>query len=118
MPDDDTDYPIPSYQEAVQSQLPALQLLVEMGWSYLPPEECRRLRGGRMGAAILEPVLTDFIRETGRFSFKGAEHVFTENAIANAVQDAVAPLGVERVDMPFTPHRVWALLKDKQIAAE
>ena len=39
-------------------------------------------------------------------------------AIANAVQDAVAPLGVERVDMPFTPHRVWALLKDKQIAAE
>jgi carbon-monoxide dehydrogenase large subunit len=39
-------------------------------------------------------------------------------AIANAVQDAVAPLGIDRVDMPFTPHRMWQMLNDRQIAAE
>jgi carbon-monoxide dehydrogenase large subunit len=39
-------------------------------------------------------------------------------AIANAVQDAVAPLGIEKVDMPFTPHRMWQLLKATPIAAE
>jgi carbon-monoxide dehydrogenase large subunit len=31
-------------------------------------------------------------------------------AIANAVQDAVAPLGIEKVDMPFTPHRMWQMI--------
>ena len=38
-------------------------------------------------------------------------------AIANAVQDAVAPLGVESVDMPFTPHRMWQMLKARSSAA-
>lgn len=28
-------------------------------------------------------------------------------AISNAVRDALAPLGVTRVDMPFTPVRIW-----------
>lgn len=86
MPEDPTPYQTPSYLEKVQSQLPALQLLTEMGWEYLPPEKCNELRGGRLGGAILETILTDFIRENGRYTFKGREHVFTENAIANAVQ--------------------------------
>ena len=33
-------------------------------------------------------------------------------AIANAVQDALWDQGVTQVDMPFTPHRVWAMLHD------
>ncbi len=86
MSEEPTPYQTPSYLENVQSQLPALQLLVAMGWEYLPPEKCNELRGGRLGGAILEPILTGFIREHGRYSFKGREHVFTENAIANAVQ--------------------------------
>jgi type I restriction enzyme R subunit len=84
--EDETPYQTPSYLEKVQSQLPALQLLTEMGWEYLPPEKTSELRDGRLGAAILEPILFDFIRENGRYTFKGREHVFTENAIANAVQ--------------------------------
>ncbi|MBF9030227.1 molybdopterin-dependent oxidoreductase [Rhodobacterales bacterium HKCCE3408] len=41
-------------------------------------------------------------------------------AVANAVQDALWPLGIHKVDMPFTPSRVWALLQEGQeaIAAE
>jgi aerobic carbon-monoxide dehydrogenase large subunit len=35
-------------------------------------------------------------------------------AIANAMRDALAPCGVDRVDMPFTPTRVWALLQQAQ----
>jgi carbon-monoxide dehydrogenase large subunit len=31
-------------------------------------------------------------------------------AIANAVMDALAPLGVGAIDMPFTPEKVWRLL--------
>lgn len=38
-------------------------------------------------------------------------------AVANAVQDAVWERGLHRVDMPFTPHRVWAMLNGP-VAAE
>lgn len=33
-------------------------------------------------------------------------------AISNAVLHALAPLGVARVDMPFTPQRVWAWVQE------
>ncbi len=40
-------------------------------------------------------------------------------AVANAVQDALWPLGLRQVDMPFTPARVWAMLQEgKAVAAE
>lgn len=77
---------LPSYLEKVQSQLPALQLLVQMGWTYLTPEEGVKLRGERLGNAILEPVLVEHIRERCRYEFKGQTRSFTENSIQNAVQ--------------------------------
>ena len=77
---------LPSYLEKVQSQLPALQLLINMGWGYLTPEETVNLRGGRLGSTILEPSLLDHIRNHCRYEFKGNTHPFTENAIQNAVQ--------------------------------
>jgi type I restriction enzyme R subunit len=77
---------LPSYLEKVQSQLPALHLLMQMGWHYLTPEKANRLRGDRLGSTILEPVLVDHIRSRCRFTFKGAAHPFTENAIQSAVQ--------------------------------
>jgi carbon-monoxide dehydrogenase large subunit len=36
---------------------------------------------------------------------------------ANACMDALATAGVTRADMPFTPHRVWAMLTDAKRAA-
>jgi carbon-monoxide dehydrogenase large subunit len=30
----------------------------------------------------------------------------------NAVNDALAPLGVRHVDMPTTPQRVWRAIQD------
>ncbi|MDY6854201.1 MAG: type I restriction endonuclease subunit R [Thermodesulfobacteriota bacterium] len=77
---------LPSYLEKVQSQLPALQILIQMGWEYLTPEETVNLRGGRLGSSILEPILLDHIRNNCCYEFKGKTHPFTENAIQNAVQ--------------------------------
>ena len=39
-------------------------------------------------------------------------------AVANAVQDALWERGVRQADMPFTPMKVWDLLRDVRIAAE
>jgi carbon-monoxide dehydrogenase large subunit len=37
-------------------------------------------------------------------------------AISNAVRDALAPLGVARIDMPFTPARLWTWIEEARHA--
>jgi carbon-monoxide dehydrogenase large subunit len=37
-------------------------------------------------------------------------------AIANAVVDALAHLGVKHIDIPITPEKVWRILKEKGVA--
>jgi len=37
-------------------------------------------------------------------------------AIVNAVVDALAHLGVRHVEIPMTPQKVWAVLKEKGVA--
>jgi carbon-monoxide dehydrogenase large subunit len=37
-------------------------------------------------------------------------------AIANAVVDALAHLGVQHIDIPITPEKVWKILKEKGVA--
>ena len=39
-------------------------------------------------------------------------------AVSNAVQDALWERGVRQADMPFTPMRVWEMLKNEPVAAE
>jgi carbon-monoxide dehydrogenase large subunit len=34
-------------------------------------------------------------------------------AIANAVIDALSPLGIRHLDLPFTPERVWRAIQEK-----
>jgi len=42
----------------------------------------------------------------------GAGAVAAPAAVANAVHDALAPLGVESLDMPFTAEKVWRAMRD------
>ncbi|NEX47248.1 xanthine dehydrogenase family protein molybdopterin-binding subunit [Pseudotabrizicola algicola] len=49
------------------------------------------------------------------FGMKGCGEAGTVGAlgaISNAVRDALAPCGVARVDMPFTPSRIWHWLRE------
>ena len=86
VPYEKSTYDLPNYLEKLQSQLPALHLLMQLGWQYLTPEETVRLRSNRLSSTILEPVLIDHISSHCRYEFKGSTHPFTENAIQNAVQ--------------------------------
>ena len=38
--------------------------------------------------------------------------IASTSAVYNAVMDALNPLGVKRVDMPFTPERVWRAIQE------
>jgi type I restriction enzyme R subunit len=76
----------PDFQEAPISQIPALRLLQQLGFSYLSPEEVAVERKGKMGRVLLENVLAGQLRRLNRIRFKGRELAFSEENIAKAVE--------------------------------
>ena len=77
---------LPSFLEDHISQIPALQLLQNLGWQYLTPAEAVSLRGGKLGNVLLETVLVEQLRKFNRIRFKGEEYEFSEANIQAAVQ--------------------------------
>ena len=47
----------PSFQEDHISQIPALQLLINMGYTYLNQEEALLARGGKTSGILLEGII-------------------------------------------------------------
>ncbi len=76
----------PSFKEDQISQVPALQLLQNLGYTYLTPEKALELRGGRKSAVILEGVLAEQLRKINCIRFKGKAHPFSEGNILSAIE--------------------------------
>jgi type I restriction enzyme R subunit len=76
---------VPSFKEDHISQVPALQLLQNLGWRYLTPDEALELRGGKRSNVLLDGVLDPQLRKLNRIRFKGQEYAFSEANIQSAV---------------------------------
>jgi carbon-monoxide dehydrogenase large subunit len=62
----------------------------------------------------------EVLTKTNPFGVKGAGEVGVVGAlaaVANAIVDALAPCGVEHIDMPATPERIWKAIQKKSGAA-
>ena len=75
-----------SFLEDHVSQIPALQLLQNLGYVYLRREEIHLERGGKLSNALLEGILEKQLRRLNRISFKGADHEFSDANIRAAIQ--------------------------------
>ncbi len=75
----------PSFKEDHISQVPALQLLVNLGYIYLTPEEALNARGGKTSNVILEVILEKQLRQINTILYKGGEYPFSNNNITNAI---------------------------------
>ena len=53
----------PSFKENHSSQIPALQMLQKLGYTYLSPAEVDKLRGGRTNTILLEDILRRQLKE-------------------------------------------------------
>src|SRR5438309_10393176 len=102
------DTPTPLWQEDHISQVPALQLLQNLGWTYLTPAEALKLRGGKESRVLLTGVLAPKLRELNRIRFKGEEHPFSEGNIATAIQ-ALEDLPTD--GLARTSEKVYHLLR-------
>ncbi|UUX93810.1 type I restriction endonuclease subunit R [Methanoplanus endosymbiosus] len=76
----------PPITEKLQSQIPALQLLINLGYTYLTPEEALKLRYNRTSEVVLEEILSRKLKEINRIRYKGMEYLFSEENIQSAVQ--------------------------------
>jgi type I restriction enzyme, R subunit len=75
-----------TYQELISSQIPALQLLINMGWTYLSPEEALALRGGKERQVVLSGILEAWLRENNRVQYKGQSYAFSDGNIQQAIK--------------------------------
>ena len=76
----------PSFREELISQIPAVRLLMAMGYQYLTPEEALALRSRRKAAVILEGVLEPWLKAHNEITFKGQTYPFSDSNIRHAVE--------------------------------
>lgn len=74
----------PRTDEEAQAKVPALALLMKLGWSYLTPEACLTARGSER-AVLMENVLRDWLSDH-RFSYRGKEYPLTSGGMAQVLK--------------------------------
>jgi type I restriction enzyme R subunit len=72
--------------EKLTSQIPALQLLLSMGYEYISPEEALAERQRRYSNVLLESILRNQLKEINRIRYKGGEYLFSEENVQSAIQ--------------------------------
>jgi type I restriction enzyme R subunit len=75
----------PSFIEDHVSQIPAIQLLINMGYEYLSPSKALKMRGGKSSQVLFEEVLKTQLNKINSIHRKGKEYAFSEANINSAV---------------------------------
>lgn len=78
----------PDTREEAASKLPALHVLMAMGWDCLSPADALALRGSER-TVLLEPVLRKQLKDH-RFDFKGQTYPLSTNGIDQVVREISA----------------------------
>jgi len=76
----------PSFKEDHISQIPALQMLVNLGYNYLSPAEADRQRGNKTSNILLEDVLRKQLKEINSIRVSATKtSIFTEENIERGI---------------------------------
>ena len=74
------------FNEKYLSQIPALQLLINLGFEYISPSEILIERQNRLSNVLLENILRNKLKEINRIQYKGNAYLFSEENIQSAIQ--------------------------------
>ncbi|MCO6496833.1 MAG: type I restriction endonuclease subunit R [Chitinophagaceae bacterium] len=76
----------PSFKEDHISQIPALQMLVNLGYTYLSPAEAERQRGGKTTNVLLEDILRKQLKEINSIRISATKtSIFTDENIERGI---------------------------------
>ncbi|MCW8127885.1 type I restriction endonuclease subunit R [Microbulbifer halophilus] len=82
--------PSPKFQEEYSAKLPALALLNNLGWSFLPPAQALGARGGKQDEVVLRDLLRAELQKR-RFVFAGREQALSGKALDNLIAEVCSP---------------------------
>jgi type I restriction enzyme R subunit len=75
------------FDEARQSQLTFIELLLNMGYKYIPSIEVLKQRGGNISNFILSDIATKKLMEINSYEIDGTEYKFSEKDVWDAIQE-------------------------------
>jgi type I restriction enzyme R subunit len=75
----------PSFIEDHISQIPAIQLLINLGYTYVTPTKAMELRGGKTSTVLFEEILRIQLKEINSIHRKGKEYPFSDANINSAI---------------------------------
>lgn len=78
--------PVNQYREDFSSLIPALRLLINLGYKYLPTSDELSERDFKPSKVVLEDILKEQITKINSFEFKGKTRSFSESNIVKAVK--------------------------------
>ena len=73
-------------EEKYLSQIPALQVLANLGYQVLTPQQALQERGGKTSNVLLEGILREQLSKFNRIHYKSKEYHFSEANIQEAIQ--------------------------------
>lgn len=75
------------FKEYASSHAPALVLLEQLGYEYVPPTIALTMRGGRKSMPVLVDILDGQLRRMNAITFKGQTYAFSDANIARAIRE-------------------------------
>lgn len=80
----------PKFQEEYSAKIPALTLLCNLGWTFLPPDQALAKRGGKQDEVVLRDELRQVL-QTRRFRFEGLEQALSDKAVDKLIAEVCSP---------------------------
>ncbi|MGD8590337.1 MAG: type I restriction endonuclease, partial [Chromatiales bacterium] len=80
---------LPETKEQYSSQIPALKILLALGWNYLSPADCLAKRGGNRSVVLRDELIESL--KARRFEYKGESYPLSANAIDQIVRELSSP---------------------------
>ena len=74
------------FNEKYLSQIPALQELINMGYTLLTPSQALKERAGHLNNVLLENILRQQLKKINKIQYKSKEYLFSEENIQSAIQ--------------------------------
>lgn len=98
----------PAIGEDATSQIPALDLLRQLGYTYLSPAEALERRGGTTAGVLLRPILKQQLKQINSIQSKAGPVPFGDEAINSAAQRLARP---DDNGLVATNEAIWDLLR-------
>jgi type I restriction enzyme R subunit len=80
---------LPETKEEYSAKIPALQVLLNLGWTYISPSQCLTKRGTNRDVLLKDELIRSL--QARRFEWDGKEHALSPNAIEHIVRELSSP---------------------------